>query len=137
MSLFNQGQVLQLALGFNQMVEGMFLANILRKSSSGSGIEKDIIETLVYENLWCDYQNISAQSSTGYGQSLIGSGAAIERKIFLPRFGFDSGEWEKIAIKVDDLIEISEADGTSVGKFKITRLDPFEDHQEALVEEVT
>jgi hypothetical protein len=137
MTFFNEGQVLQLALGFNRMVEGMFLADIFRKSSSGLGIEKDIVETVVYEDLWCDYQNISAQSTTGYGQSLIGSGAVVERKVFLPRFGYVDGEWKKIEVKVDDLIEISEADGTSVGKFKITRLDPFEDHWEALVEEVT
>jgi len=136
MSLFSEADIKQLALDFNQLVEGMFQATISRKSfGPGSGIEKPITETVVYEDLWCDYQNVGQASA--YTQGLLGTGGDVERKVFLPRFKIELGNWEKIVIKVDDLVQIKEADGTLVGKFKIVRLDPYEDHQEAVIDEAT
>jgi uncharacterized protein YllA (UPF0747 family) len=107
----------------------MLRTKITRKvKDTSNDIEPGFTTTVIYKEIDCDIQPI--KNVEGLETAPAGNLLTLDKMGYLPRFIFEENEWTELFIYPDDQLELLSTNGD---KYKIKRVDTYEDHLELLL----
>ena len=112
-----------------RLLRGMLRTKITRKvKDTSNDIEPGFTTTVIYKEIDCDIQPI--KNVEGLETAPAGNLLTLDKMGYLPRFIFEENEWTELFIYPDDQLELLSTNGD---KYKIKRVDTYEDHLELLL----
>jgi len=135
MPIINKFTVANLRKQMAKILKGMLRAKITRRvkpDSTSKDIEPGVLPpATIYPEIDCDIQPITKMSMEGLETAPAGNLLTLDKMGYLPRFIFEENDWTELFVYPDDQLELLSTDGD---KYKIKRVDTYEDHLELLLE---